>query len=190
MSTITTTLPCHIGEPDAECRYPVIIGENLVIGWAYRWHRDWLVDTSGGEHNLRRPPTGTKGVDMAAAFLAGEYAAGRITAVPLAQAQDGARRLNGPVPLLHLRMPVTPRNIAGAHKAFAGLVAHHWRPLTGFPGSDNPWPLACELCGEWEGPKYWSHLRGRNGNPPPITRHPGGCIGEDRIRELIAAYQQ
>ncbi|WUU86499.1 hypothetical protein OG790_34235 (plasmid) [Streptomyces cellulosae] len=186
-----TTLTTRIGEPDIECRYPVIIGQDRVIGQAYRWHRDWLVVTTEGEHNLRRPPKGEKGIDMAAAYLAEEYAAGRITAVALEQLRaDAPKPLNGPVPLLHPRMPASARNIAGAHTAFAGLAEHHWRAvLHGFPGSDNPWYLRCELCG-WSGVRYWSHHRGRNGQPPSIYRHDGGCIGAEKVRALIPAYQK
>ncbi|WP_051710243.1 hypothetical protein [Streptomyces sp. NRRL S-350] len=199
MSTTTTTLAYRIGDPDAECRYPVIIGtENpLVIGWAFRWHRNWLVtaawtDGSESERNLHRPAKGDKGVDMAAAFLAEQYAAGAITAVPLAEALAEMPLPIGPVLLLHPRMAVkerNDRNIASALKAFAGLAEHHWRAYGGFPGSDNPWFVGCELCG-WTGPKYWSHLRGRNGNPPSITRHLGKCVDEDKIREAIPAYRQ
>jgi hypothetical protein len=191
MSIITTTaLPYRIGEPDAECRYPVIIGEDRVLGTAFRWHRDWFVVTADGEKNLHRPKEGAAGIDMAAAYLAAEYAAGRIGATPLDQVLAAApQRLYGPVPLLHPRMPATLRNITGAKLAFAGLAAHLWRPvLTGFPGSDNPWVLACELCGKWQGPRYWSHLRGRNGNPPSPHRH-DGCLGADQVRDLIPAYQ-
>ncbi|MFK0154206.1 hypothetical protein ACIQVK_19300 [Streptomyces sp. NPDC090493] len=82
---------------------------------------------------------------------------------------------------------MTARNIAGAHTAFAGLAEHYWRVVyRGFPWSDNPWFL---LCG-WSGVRYWSHHRGRNGNPPSACRHDGGCIGEEKVRALIAAYQQ
>ncbi|TDT93309.1 hypothetical protein EDD99_8118 [Streptomyces sp. 846.5] len=188
MNTSTTTLPYRIGEPDGQCRYPVIVGENQVIGHAYRWHRDWLTVTSAGETNLRRPAVGQRGVDMAAAAIIEDYAAGRITAVPLAEATATQASPDGRVPLLDPRMPATARNAESARKALAGLAAHSWTPFTGFPGSDNPWFLHCELCG-WEGPRYWSHLRGRNGNPPSASRHPGGCIGEAEVRRVIAAYQ-
>ncbi|MFJ3710348.1 hypothetical protein [Streptomyces sp. NPDC090053] len=185
-----TTVPTYrVGSPDIQCRYPVIVGEDQVIGRAFRWHRDWLVLTTEGEFNLRRPPKGTPGTDMAAAHLAQQYAAGRIRAVPLDQVlAEAPTPLCGPVPLLHPRMPVNDRNIEGAQIAFAGLAAHYWRAvLTGFPGSDNHWFLSCELC-PWEGPKFWSHLRGRNGEPPSARRHKGGCIGEDKVRRLIPAY--
>ncbi|MER7036099.1 hypothetical protein, partial [Streptomyces albidoflavus] len=159
----TATLPYRKGEPDIECRYPVIIGADKVLGQAFRWHRDWLVVTSEGEHNLRRPPTGKKGIDMAAAHLIQEYIAGRIEAVSLDRVRaEAPQPLNGPVPLLHPRMPVNDRNVGGARTAFAGLAEHHWRAvLHGFPGADNPWYLTCELCG-WSGVRYWSHHRGRN----------------------------
>ncbi|WP_327368561.1 hypothetical protein [Streptomyces sp. NBC_01217] len=143
----TTTVPTYrVGAPDIQCRYPVIVGEDRVIGRAYRWHRDWLVITSAGERNLRRPPKGTPGTDMAAAHLAEEYAAGRIAAVPLEQVlAEAPMPLCGPVPLLHPRMPATDRNIKSAQTAFAGLAAHHWRAvLTGFPGSDTGFsPASC-----------------------------------------------
>ena len=133
----STTIPTYrVGTPDIQCRYPVIVGEDQVIGRAYRWHRDWLVITTEGERNLRRPPRGTPGTDMAAAHLAEEYAAGRIGAVPLDQVlAEAPKPLSGPVPLLHPRMPINDRNIESAQTAFAGLAAHHWRAvLTGFPG--------------------------------------------------------
>ncbi len=189
-ATVSTTVPTYrVGAPDIQCRYPVIVGEDQVIGRAFRWHRDWLVLTTEGEHNLRRPPKGTPGTEMAAAHLAQQYAAGHIGAVPLDQVlAEAPTPLVGPVPLLHPRMPVNDRNIEGAEIAFAGLAAHFWRAvLTGFPGSDNHWLLICELCG-WQGPKFWSHLRGRNGEPPSARRHKGGCIGEDKVRQLIPAY--
>ncbi|MFI9214314.1 hypothetical protein ACIGW7_40065 [Streptomyces sp. NPDC053253] len=187
----STTLAYRLGEPDAECRYPVIIGEDMVIGFAFRWHRNWMVQDSTGEHTLGRPPKGEKGEDMAAANLVKQYAAGLITATRLvATSAEKEARAYGPAPLLHPRMPETPRNLAGARKAWAGLAEHLWTPLGGFPGADNPWLLACGMpeC-DWFGPRYWSHLRGRNGQPPSAHRHPG-CIGEDKVRALIAAYQK
>ncbi|MFI8365259.1 hypothetical protein ACIGD1_34545 [Streptomyces sp. NPDC085612] len=185
----STTLAYRLGEPDTECRYPVIIGEDRVIGRAFRWHRNWLVQDSSGERNLGRPPKGEKGEVMAAAHLVQRYADGLITATRLVTATDeGQARVFGPAPFLHPRMPANDRNVEGALKAWAGLATHLWTPLAGFPGADNPWYLLCDLCG-WAGPRYWSHLRGRNGQPPSAHRHPG-CIGEDRVRERIAAYQK
>ncbi|MFF1906412.1 hypothetical protein [Kitasatospora sp. NPDC058218] len=190
-TVVLTAMPFRIGTPDLESRYPVIIGPDLVIGRAYRWHRDWWVVTSAGERNIGRPKVGVPGIEKAAVHLTQEYAAGRITAVPLGQIRaEEPQPLAGPVPLLHLRMPVNDRNTESAATAFAGLANLRWRAvLTGFPGSDNHWVLLCELCG-WIGPKFWSHLRGRNGGLPSLHRHEGGCVGPDRVRELIPAYQQ
>lgn len=184
-------MPYRIGTPDSTGRYPVIIGQNQVLGRAHRWGRDWWVETSTGETSLGRPDEGVPGVEMAAARLAEMYAAGEITAIPLDQIRaEVLQPLTGPVPLLHPRVPVTPRNTKSAETAFAGLAVLRWRPvLTGYPGADNHWVLLCELCG-WVGPKFWSHLRGRNGGLPSLHRHEGKCVGPDRIRELIPAYQQ
>ncbi|MEU8893678.1 hypothetical protein [Streptomyces sp. NPDC048442] len=193
-TTLSTPLPYRIGKPDFECRQPVIItedGKDLVLGQAFRWHRDWLVLSGGQETNLRRPPTGTKGIAMAATHLLTQYRAGQITPVPLKEllSTGAPREILGELPLLHPRMPDTPTNRANARTAFAGLAEHFWRPVcTGFPGSDNGWCLRCMLCG-WSGIRYWSHHRGRNGNPPSPHRHAGGCIGKDRVRALISAYR-
>ncbi|MFD5589774.1 hypothetical protein ACFWII_39055 [Streptomyces sp. NPDC127063] len=198
----TTTLSYRLGEPDWERRYPVVIGEDTVIGAVFRWHRDWLALTSAGEHNLGRPEKGRRGVPraaahQAAAHVAAEYAASHITAMSLDAVTAPVPVLDGPVPLLHPRMPQTPRNIEAAQKAMAALALHRWTPYTGFPGSDNPWWQECQLCG-WQGPRYWSHQRGRNGEPPSTHRHPAsaefsapaGCVGDTKVRELISAYSQ
>lgn len=196
-----TTLAYRLGEPDWEQRSPVLIGTNTVIGAVFRWHRDWLALTSEGERNLGRPEKGRRGVPKAAALaaagqVAAEYAAGRITAMTLADVTAAVPVLDGPVPLLHPRMPQTPRNTEAAEKAVAALALHRWKPYTGFPGSDNPWWQECLLCG-WQGPRYWSHQRGRNGELPSTHRHPAseefkapaGCVGDAKVRELITAYQ-
>ncbi|MET9016948.1 hypothetical protein ABZX74_39730 [Streptomyces olivaceoviridis] len=185
----TTTLSYRLGEPDWERRYPVLIGTGTVLGAVFRWHRDWITLTSEGENSIGRPEKGRRGVDQAAAHLVGEYVTGRITPVPLAAVTAAVPVLDGPVPLLHPRMPQTPRNIATANKVMAALAAHCWTPYTGFPGSDNPWWQECQLCG-WQGPRYWSHQRGRNGGLPSTHRHDGGCVGDTKVRELITAYQQ
>ncbi|MFD7580971.1 hypothetical protein [Kitasatospora sp. NPDC059817] len=184
-------MPYRIATPDTAGRYPVIIGHDQVIGRAHRWNRDWWVETSAGETNIGRPDKGVPGIEKAAARLAEKYAAGEITAIPLDQIRaETLQPMTGPVPLLHPRMLLNDRNVKSALTAFAGLAKLRWRAVaTGFPGSDNHWVLLCELCG-WIGPKFWSHLRGRNGNLPSLHRHEGGCVGPDRVRELIPAYQQ
>ncbi|MEW1552247.1 hypothetical protein [Streptomyces tsukubensis] len=194
----TTTLAYRLGDPDWEQRSPVLIGKGIVIGAVFRWHRDWLTVTSAGEHNLGRPEKGRRGVPRAAALaaagqVAAAYAAGHITAVSLEAVTAAVPVLDGPVPLLHPRMPHSDRNLKAAATVMAAVALYRWRPFTGFPGSDNPWWQECELCG-WQGPRYWSHQRGRNGEPPSTHRHPGsktapdGCVGDAKVRELIAAY--
>ncbi|MGY1548425.1 hypothetical protein [Streptomyces sp. MN6] len=197
MTTTTTTPAYRLGTPDWERRYPVIMGTDTVIGAVFRWHRDWLTLSSEGELNIGRPEKGRRGVDQAAAHLAAEYAAGHIKPVSLDDVTAAVPVLTGPVPLLHWRMPQTPRNVEAAQKAMAALELHRWTPYSGFPGSDNPWWQECQLCG-WQGPRYWSHQRGRNGGLPSTHRHPAsttppapdGCLGDDKVRELITAYQQ
>ncbi|MFJ8547141.1 hypothetical protein ACIRFH_35275 [Streptomyces sp. NPDC093586] len=71
--------------------------------------------------------------------------------------------------------PTLP-NLVRAAEAMSRLAQLGWVPLEGYPGADQPWLMECRLCG-WKGHRFWSHLRGRNGDgiPRPITRHPG-CI--------------
>jgi hypothetical protein len=187
--TTTTTLAYRLGTPDWERRYPVLIGEGTVIGAVGRWHRDWLTFTSEGEKNIGRPQDGGRGVDQAAAHVVEQYATGAITTMTLEAVTAAVPVLTAPVPLLHPRMPHSPRNIEAAEKAMAALELHRWTPFTGFPGSDNPWWQECGLCG-WQGPRYWSHQRGRNGELPSTHRHDGGCVGDAKVRELITAYSK
>ncbi|MEU5483526.1 hypothetical protein [Streptomyces mirabilis] len=201
--TRTTTPAFRLGAPDWEQRYPVLTGTDTVIGAVFRWHRDWLTITSSGEHNLGRPEKGRRGVPQAAALaaaghVAAQYGAGHITAMTLEAVTAPVPVLMDPVPLLHERMPESPRNVDAAKSVMASLATFRWRPFTGFPGSDNPHWMECELCG-WQGPRYWSHLRGRPvGALPSTYRHPAseefgapaGCVGDAKVRELITAYQQ
>ncbi|MBV6700293.1 hypothetical protein KV557_24840 [Kitasatospora aureofaciens] len=193
MNTSTTTLAYRIGKPTGECRYPVLIGD-LVIGWVFRWSRDWFALTSNGEHKLGRPAKGVKGITVAADYVATEYAAGRTVALPQGAVEAETVYPEGEVPLLHPRLAENPRgkerNEESARAADAKLAQIGMRRTSGFPGADNPVRVACELCG-WEGWHSISHLRGRNGNPPSITgRHPGDCVGEETIREQLAAYRK
>ncbi|WP_393101437.1 hypothetical protein [Streptomyces sp. LN325] len=187
----TPQLPYRLGEPDIECRYPVLVG-TWFIGHALRWHGVWYAVPAGTTTDVRVADGGPRrggGSPAAAAWLYSEFTEGRIT--PQSVVDSAAATLVQPetVPLLHPRMPETARNIASARTAFAGLEAHRWTPYGGYPGSDNPWVMECQLCG-WKGPRYWSHLRGRNGQPPTVLRHDGGCIGADKVREAIGAYER
>jgi hypothetical protein len=183
--------PYQLGDPDIECRYPVFVGA-WFIGRALRWHGVWYAVPAGTTTDVRVADGGPNrggGSAAAARYLFEEFKAGHIT--PTKATDSGAATPVRPesVPLLHPRMPETTRNTESARVAFAGLAEHRWTPYGGYPGSDNPWFMECQLCG-WKGPRYWSHLRGRNGNPPNPLRHEDGCIGVEKVRATIAAYQQ
>ncbi|MFF0430350.1 hypothetical protein ACFYUJ_39060 [Streptomyces sp. NPDC004520] len=188
-ATASVALAYRLGTFDAEGRHPVLVGEDVTIGLVFRWHREWITVSSNGETRVGRPAKGQRGAHMAAAILAVEYAAGAITALPKTATDEEKPPFIGPVPLLHPRMPDTPTNRTKAREAFAIYAAYHWTARSGYPGRDNHTSMICDLCG-WTGPKYLSHLVGRNGEPPSINRHPGKCIGEDKIRALIPAYQK
>lgn len=175
----------RIGEADSECRYAVL-ADGQHIGRVFRWHGGWLAIPAGASEATRRGD-GRDGSAAAARYLLEEFRAGRITPQPDTPGEDAAPASStGPVPLLHPRMRDTERNRDAAHKAVGGLTAYRWEPLGGYPGADNPWPVRCELCG-WEGNRYWSHLRGRNGAPPSPYRH-AECIDADKVRAEIPAY--
>lgn len=46
--------------------------------------------------------------------------------------------------------------------------------------------MECRLCG-WKGRRFWSHLRGRNGDgvPRPISRHPGCKPVSEHVAALV-----
>ncbi|GGU50018.1 hypothetical protein [Streptomyces violascens] len=187
MNEISMPTEPQLGDADQECRYPVRFDGHF-LGRIFRWHGAWYA-VAAGQSDEVRVAAGSIGSEAAARHLVDEYAAGRIA--PQQETESGLTApdgLFGPVPLLHPRMPVTPRNTAAAHVAMAGLTAYLWTPKTGYPGADNPWFVICGLC-SWEGPRYWSHLRGRNGNAPSAFRHPG-CIDPAEVRARIPAYQK
>ncbi|GLW04717.1 hypothetical protein [Streptomyces lavendulae] len=173
----------RIGEADRDCRWAVFTSEGEQIGRIFRWHGAWFALPAGAT-DATRQGDGGDGSESAARYLFAEYQAGHITPQPETPSQPQAR--DDAVPLLHPRMRDNDRTRSAARTAVAGLDAYRWAPLAGYPGSDNPWPVRCQLCG-WEGNRYWSHLRGRNGNPPSPYRHPG-CIDASKVRAVIPAY--
>ncbi|MEV0012863.1 hypothetical protein [Streptomyces sp. NPDC047973] len=180
----STTLAYRLGDADAMCRYPVIIGGATILGYVSRWHRNWNAESSAGTHLVGRPPVGKPGGEWAAAYLVGEYAEGRITPIP-AQATS-SEAAHGPAPLLDPRMPDTPTNRTRALAVLAILAEYEWTPRSGFPGADNLMLLHCNLCGTTV-PRFWSHLRGRNSQPPSPYRH-RGCLSADEVRRRVPAY--
>ncbi|MEU8701681.1 hypothetical protein AB0C61_29305 [Streptomyces sp. NPDC048680] len=169
---MTTTPPQRhtFGTADTECRYPVLLNGHY-IGMVFRWHRAWIAIPAGLENEIR-VSAGSIGKDAAARYLCDEFDAGRITPHQKYPEFSSSAGISGPAPLLHPRMRATARNKDVASAALQGLSDYRWTALGGYPGADNPWLLNCDLCG-WVGPKYWSHLRGRNENPPSMFRHPG-----------------
>ncbi|MEU4969970.1 hypothetical protein [Streptomyces smyrnaeus] len=179
----------RIGDPDIECRYPVIIGDDECIGWVFRWHGAWYANPAGSEEE-QRVGDGSTGKDAAVYYLITEYTCGRITPTALTGGACDPAAFIGPVPLLHRRMPATPGNIETALRVMATAKEFRWRMVgpNGYAGSDNHGYWLCELCG-WKGFRYWSHMRGRNGEPPSPQRHPG-CLPKDQVRALVPAYQK
>ena len=188
MSTTDQTSPrYHLGEPDGQCRYPVLIADGRCLGHIFRWHGAWFA-IAAGSHTETRVGDGRTGREAAPEHLADEVEAGRLTPLPLSECSLTAAAPDGPPPLLHPRMPASPSNIEHAKDVLAKLDEYRWTPLGGYPGSDNPWLLKCQFD-EWVGVKYWSHLRERRNRLPSPYRHPG-CISADEVRARIAAYQK
>ncbi|MDJ0345564.1 hypothetical protein QMK19_34010 [Streptomyces sp. H10-C2] len=187
LNTTQNTERYTLGDADQECRYPVLVAGQR-IGLVFRWHGAWFAVADGQSEEVR-VAAGRIGGEAAARYLVDEFDAGRIT--PESSTEAGiveASGTFGPTLLLHPRMPATARNVEAATLAMAGLSEYLWTPMGGYPGADNPWVMACQLC-DWQGPRYWSHLRGRNGNPASPYRHPG-CIDAAQVRARITAYQK
>lgn len=165
-----------LGPADTECRYPVLLGGQF-LGLVFRWHRAWFAIPAGQETEIR-VSAGAIGKDAAARYLCDEFDAGRIAPHQKAPEATSPEKSSDPPPLLHPRMN-KPHNEAAARVALSGLSNLDWAPLGGYPGADNPWYLRCIRCG-WSGVKYWSHLRGRKGNPPSPFRHPG-CTNRQKV---------
>ncbi|WP_331728734.1 hypothetical protein [Streptomyces anulatus] len=182
---MNTTTAHRLGRPDVMRRYPVIVGEATIIGYVSRWHRTWDAESSVGTHRVGRPPKGQAGDAWAAKWLVQEYAEGRIE--PIAARSAELHAVYGPAPLLDPRLPDTPTNRTRALEVWALLGTFAWTPRGGYPGSDNLMLLQCDLCGQVVA-RFWSKLRGRNGNPPsPGARHTG-CLDAAEVRRRVPAY--
>lgn len=187
MAQQTITEPRYvIGERDATGRYPVDV-DGVSAGHIYRWHKRWYAAAPG------RIETPHPDNDSAAEHLVKLIDADTVAKDPAARPQPPeAVALPRYVPQLSPRLKPTPGNILNAAKALARLQELAWEPVEdeadgGYPGADNPWLLRCLLCG-WEGARWWSHLRGRNGDrtPRPKYRH-DGCIPVAEIGGRVAA---
>ncbi|MGW4855352.1 hypothetical protein ACWEPZ_29420 [Streptomyces sp. NPDC004288] len=176
-----------LGKREEDGRYPVAV-DGTPFGTVYRRHGSWFA-TVPGHRNTKRFDNRFTAADFLVA-LTDEGIRPRVPAPDDAPTRTGVldslvgrhatltyRHL---IPDLRLTLP----NLVRAVEAMARLQQLGWVPLEGYPGADQSWLMECRLCG-WKGHRFWSHLRGRNGDntPRPINRHPG-CIP---VKDIPAA---
>ncbi|MFF8732753.1 hypothetical protein ACF073_40765 [Streptomyces sp. NPDC015171] len=164
------TLECaqrfEIGKRRATGHYPITV-DGQPAGFVYRRHGMWWADMPGMTNHVRRTDRDSAIAELVRIFDLGH--------------KPSAYDLPTPTPIdsvtLHIpELRFTLPNLVRAAEAMARLDELGWQPLQGYPGADNPWHMRCRLCG-WKGRRFWSKLRGRNGDgiPRPANRHPG-CI--------------
>lgn len=180
-----------LGDVDASGRYPVTVDGQLT-GHVSRWHGTWRAATLTGltlpdRHDDR--------------YTAAQHLADitdPATPAPTVPTDSAHVRLTAHAHLLDPGLSATPRNVISAAVALARLDELAWVPLAGYPGADNRWHLKCLVCredrerreprdlGPWTGVRFWSHLRGRNGDgiPRPLCRH-DGCAPIPEHADLI-----
>lgn len=174
--TETAAKRYRIGDRDASGRYPVTV-DGKPGGDVHRFHGEWYARPHGRTEESRhddRPAAASHLVDLVDSGATDPAAA----PAPAAAAQ-------GIVPWLSPRLKPTRRNILSAGIALARVAELAWLPededgnTTGYPGSDNPWMLKCLLSGHYV-MRWWSHLRGRNGDNTPARC--GGTRGASTSR--------
>ncbi|WP_371793790.1 hypothetical protein OG285_38530 [Streptomyces sp. NBC_01471] len=170
-----------LGTREEDGRYPVTV-DGSPAGTVHRRHGSWYLTIPG-----RTNPNRFSDRFAAAEQIEALYDQGIRPTIPAPgtlptpstspAATESYRHL-----LPDLRL--TLANLVRAAEAMARLAQLGWVPLEGYPGADQPWRMECRLCG-WKGHRFWSHLRGRNGDrtPRPVTRHPG-CIP---VKDMPAA---
>ncbi|MFJ5646352.1 hypothetical protein [Streptomyces sp. NPDC093223] len=176
----------QLGAREESGRYPVRV-DGKPAGSVYRRHGSWFPVMPG--HPMDGRSTNRYG---AAELLVAAVDQGKRPTIPVQAARPhtpraldvATRSYTYLIPDLRPTLP----NLVRAAEATARLAELAWKPLAGYPGADQPWMMQCLLCG-WEGRRFWSHLRGRNGNgiPRPINRHPG-CLPVADHAELIAKH--
>ncbi|MFC8335284.1 hypothetical protein [Streptomyces olivaceus] len=161
-----------LGKRDEEGFYPVTV-DQTPAGTVHRRHGSWYATMPG--HPVQRADDR----DQAAAHLVALVDQGKRPTIPAPAPSTPASMIHGlraTASYSHLmpQLRLSLSNLVRAAEAMARLAQLGWTPLEGYPGADQPWLLECRLCG-WKGRRFWSHLRGRNGDntPRPITRHPG-----------------
>ncbi|MFE4264542.1 hypothetical protein [Streptomyces sp. NPDC056883] len=186
MTTTTTSTPAEerheIGARDASGRYPVAV-DGKPGGHIHRFHGEWYARAHGHTEESRHDDR-----HAAAAHLVELVDSG---ATDQAATPAAAAPPQGIVPWLAPRLKPTRRNILSAGIALGRIAELAWLPedeygnTTGYPGSDNPWTLKCLLSGHHV-VRWWSHLRGRNGDnrPRPEYRHEGCIPFEDQAAKV------
>lgn len=178
-----------IGTREDSGIYPVVV-DGYPAGTVHRRHGSWFPTMPG--HTLTGRSNDRYG---AAALLVAAVDQGKRPTVPVTAVRPRTPRAldiatRSYTYLIPDLRPTVP-NVVRAAEAMARLAELAWKPLAGYPGADQPWMMQCLLCG-WEGRRFWSHLRGRNGDPTPrpLTRH-SGCLPvadhAKRIAEFTAA---
>ncbi|MEU5666564.1 hypothetical protein [Streptomyces longwoodensis] len=160
-----------IGKRDEEGFYPVMV-DKIPAGTVHRRHGSWYATMPG--YPAQRADDRHQAAARLVTLIDQNYRpTGPAPAPHPANPIDGlrgTRSFSHLVPQLRLSLA----NLVRAAEAMARLAELGWTPLEGYPGADQPWLMACDLCG-WKGRRFWSHLRGRNGDgiPRPLGRHPG-----------------
>ncbi|MFC8014086.1 hypothetical protein [Streptomyces cinereoruber] len=168
-----------LGKREEDGRYPVTV-DVAPAGTVHRRHGSWYITIPG-----RRTEHRFDDRYSAAEYLVKLHDKGIRPTIPAPATVTLDPAPIAPVTLTYRHLlPDLRLNLANfvrAVEAMARLDQLGWVPLEGYPGADQPWRMRCRLCG-WEGRRFWSHLRGRNGDgiPRPVHRHPG-CISTEKI---------
>ncbi|MFJ6393966.1 hypothetical protein ACIQJT_41045 [Streptomyces sp. NPDC091972] len=170
-----------IGAREDSGIYPVVV-DGYPAGTIHRRHGSWFATMPG--HPITGRSTSRYGAAelLVAAVDEGKRPTAPLTPAHTPRAVDVAHRsYTHLIPELRPTLP----NAVRAAEAMARLAELAWKPLAGYPGADQPWLMQCLLCG-WQGRRFWSHLRGRNGDPTPrpITRHPGCLLVADHAKHI------
>ncbi|MEV0324603.1 hypothetical protein ACIBKX_40425 [Streptomyces sp. NPDC050658] len=179
-----------LGQRDTIGHYPVTV-DGTPAGYIYRRHGNWF-PVMPGRRIERRFTDRHQAADHLAELVDQGHrptipAPGLAPLAPHHEMRRTADGLRAARTYAH-RIPdlrPTLANLVRAAEAMARLDQLGWIPLEGYPGADQPWHLECRLCG-WQGHRFWSKLRGRNGDgiPRPANRHPGCIPTADHTRKI------
>lgn len=183
----------ELGDVDERGRYSVTVNGTLT-GHVARWHGIWHATTATGLTLPHRHPDRHTAAQQLADLSTTSQPSPDATPTTSARTSPYAH-------LLDPGLAATTRTIVNAAIALARLNELAWQPVAGYPGADNRWLLRCLVCSDarasqdllpWTGARFWSHLRGRNGDniPRPLCRH-DGCLPikehPDRLAHITPA---